>query len=237
MVQQLVTQFPAGPKGGAVRTALDRLWGLLGFFGRGTPARRTAAFSMAFIGLAAKMAKADGVAVRLEADAFERCFDVLPEHRDSIRRLYELAAQDVSGYDLYAGKIARLLRDDPETLRNVLECLFVIATADGVMHRTEDVFLRKVAGIFGMSADDYLHIRCLFVTDPDSPYETLGVAPSISDSELKARYLALVREHHPDALVARGVPREFHAAADRKLATINAAYETILKARAARVTT
>ena len=78
MVQQLVTQFPAGPKGGAVRTALDRLWGLLGLFGRGMLGRRTAAFSMAFIGPAAKMAKADGVAVCWERDAFERCSTCCP---------------------------------------------------------------------------------------------------------------------------------------------------------------
>lgn len=237
MANDLVAQSPEVAKPGALRTVLDRLWSVLGFLGKATPARHTAAFSMAFVGLAAKMAKADGVAVRLEADAFERCFDVAPEHRDSVRRLYQLAAKDVSGFEIYAAKIARLLRDEPATLRNVLDCLFVIATADGVMHRTEDAFLHKVALIFGIGEDEYAHMRALFVTDPDSPYTTLDVSPAATDAELKARYLALVREHHPDALVARGVPREFHAAADRKLATINAAYEMIEKARAARVTT
>ena len=38
-----------------------------------------------------------------------------------------------------------------------------------------------------------------------------------------------MREHHPDRLAASGVPAEFRVAADRRLAAINAAYETTLR--------
>lgn len=191
------------------------------------PASKQLAFTMAFVGLAAKMAKADGVAVEVETQAFERCFYVPPEERANVDRVYRLAAQDVAGYEIYAGRIARLLADEPALLRDVFECLFNIAAADGVLHAGEETFLREVARRFGFDEREYRRVRSLFVRDPDSPYEVLGLAPDASDEELAARRKALVRENHPDLLAAAGVPREFLVIADRKLAAINAAYDAI----------
>jgi DnaJ like chaperone protein len=67
----------------------------------------------------------------------------------------------------------------------------------------------------------------MFVTDTEHPYDVLGVSPDISDADLKVRHLRLVRENHPDALAARGLPPECIAIANRKLAAINAAFDTI----------
>ena len=63
----------------------------------------------------------------------------------------------------------------------------------------------------------------------------MSIAPRATDKEIKARYRELVKSHHPDALVSKGVPPEFLAAAARRLATITAAYETILAERGKRV--
>jgi len=114
----------------------------------------------------------------------------------------------------------------------VLECLFHIAAADGVLHPAEDSFLATVGDRFGLSRLEYLTIRASFVHDPESPYAILGVAPNISAADLKAHYRALVRKHHPDRLAASGVPPEFRCAADRRLAATNAAYEEVLAQRA-----
>lgn len=189
------------------------------------------AFTIALVGLAAKMAKADGVAVSVETQAFERCFFVPPEERRNVKRVFELAARDVAGYDAYAERIARMLADDRALLRDVFECLFNIAAADGVLHSAEEAFLRTVAEKFAFSEREYQNVRCLFVHDETSPYAVLGVEPAISDSALKAHYRSLVRETHPDRLAAEGVPAEFLVIADRKLAAINAAYEAIVKGR------
>ena len=59
----------------------------------------------------------------------------------------------------------------------------------------------------------------------------LEVDPSISDEELKKRYRELVRENHPDRLMARGVPEEFIEIANKKIAAINQAYDEIAKER------
>jgi len=53
------------------------------------------------------------------------------------------------------------------------------------------------------------------------------VAYDASDEEIKRTYRLLVRENHPDSLIARGVPEEFIRLATDKLAAINGAYEKI----------
>ena len=50
---------------------------------------------------------------------------------------------------------------------------------------------------------------------------------SADENELKQTYRRLVRENHPDSLMARGVPEEFVKLANDKLAAINTAYEKI----------
>jgi DnaJ like chaperone protein len=53
----------------------------------------------------------------------------------------------------------------------------------------------------------------------------------MSDDALKAERRRLVRENHPDALVAQGLPDEFAAIATAKLARINAAWDRLAEAR------
>jgi DnaJ like chaperone protein len=219
--------------GTSVRDALGALWASLtrDRAGKRTPGYRTVAFTIAVTTLAAKMAKADGVALPIEERAFERVFAIPRGEEENFRRLYDLAAQDVAGYETYAGKIAALLADEHEMLRALLECLFHVAAADGVLHPDENRFLSVVAEKFGLSRGEFLSVRASFVHDPNSPYEVLGVHPDVSDAELKLRHRALAREHHPDRLAASGVPPELRCAADRRLAAINTAYDEIVKER------
>ena len=221
-------------EGGAVRAVLDGLCANLGLdrFWRNRSQRNSVAFTIAVISLCAKLSKADGVSTYLEAQAFEEVFHVPPEERANVERLYDFAKQDVAGYDAYADKVARLLADEPELKRDVLEALFHIATADGVFHGEEDEYLADVARRFGFSEAQYRAIRAMFIRDPTDPYTVLGVSPAVSDEELKAHYKRLVRENHPDVLIAHGVPEEFVDVANRKLAAINAAYDQIARERA-----
>lgn len=200
----------------------------------GRQATSSVAFTMAVVALAAKMSKADGVALPVEAQTFERQFAVPDDQRVHVRRLYELASRDVAGYDTYAARIAEMLADEPDIKISVLECLFHIASADGVLHPDEDRYLARVADIFGLSQTEFRCVRRGFVVDPDSPYEVLSVSPGASNGEIKARYRELVKSHHPDALLARGVPPEMHAGAERRLAAITTAYEAILAERGLR---
>ncbi len=55
----------------------------------------------------------------------------------------------------------------------------------------------------------------------------LGLAPGAPVAEVRARYRALVRELHPDRMIARGVPEEARRMAEQRLAAVTAAYEEI----------
>jgi DnaJ like chaperone protein len=231
--EKITSAIGLGPNAGA-RAAVAELLGRLGLdkLFRATPPHQSAAFTSAFVALAAKMAKADGVAVLAEREAFERFLETPPEDVPRIRRLYDLAKQDTSGFEAYAERIARLLRDEPETTRCVLECLIYVACSDGILHPAEDEFLRTVAEKFGISSAEFRKMRAMFVRDSESPYEILGIAPDASDTEIKAHFRRLVTELHPDKLIAAGAQPPLIKAATAKLATINAAYEEILKERA-----
>lgn len=196
-----------------------------------TEAQHRTAFTIAFVALAAKMAKADGVAVIAETQAFERWFHVPEDQREAVRRVFDLAKRDVAGYGSYADQIARLLEKEPDLKRDVFECLFHVASADGVLHEAEEKFLVRVARILGISDEIYADVRHMFIVDPDDPYTVLGVPRDISDADLKTRYRRLAMDNHSDRLAAHGVPREFQIVADRKLAAINGAYDRIVKSR------
>lgn len=113
----------------------------------------------------------------------------------------------------------------------MLECLFHVASADGLLHPDEDAYLARVAEIFGLTDAEYRCVRRGFVHDPDSPYEVLNISARASDAEIKARYRELVKAYHPDVLVSKGVPQEFLAGAQRRLAAITVAYDAILAGR------
>lgn len=210
-------------------SVLTRLWRA---FGRLWPRRRkgieTGAFTSAFTALAAKMAAADGVAVKVEADAFEKFLEVSPEDCSSIRLVYDLAKEDVTGFEVYADRVAALLKNDAETKMRVFECLMYVACADGVLHPAEDQFLKTVAARFGYSEMAYRVIRSQFVDDPESPYTILGLKPGASLKEVKTQWRWLVGQNHPDRLIAKGAPPAVVKAAATKTAAINAAYHTIV---------
>ena len=185
-------------------------------------------FTIAIIALAGKMAKADGVASEEEFEIFARVFVMPPEEEANVRRIFNLARQDMAGFEHYAGQIASLFRGNPAVLEDVLDGLFEIAKADGVLHPCEAQFLERVAEIFGFAPNEYRRIRAShFAPELTDPYVILGLSYVADDEELKQTYRRLVRENHPDSLMARGVPAEFLKLANDKLAAINSAYEKI----------
>jgi DnaJ like chaperone protein len=189
------------------------------------------AFTIAVVALSAKMAKADGVVLGVEVAAFRRAFEIAAQDQASIERVFQLAQQDTAGYTVYADNIARDLDHDPILLGDILDSLFHIATADRALHPGEDSFLAEVARRFGFTDAAYRHRRSRFVLDPNSPYDVLGLDPAASTIDVKARHRKLVREHHPDLFIGRGMPPETIALATRRLTAINDAYRRIAKER------
>lgn len=195
-------------------------------------ARKQVAFTIGVIALGAKMAKADGVVTRDEVDAFKQVFQIPPAEMNNVARIFDLAKKDVAGFEAYASQLSGLFSDSPQTLENVVDGLFHIAKADGVVHPNELAYLQEVARIFGFGEADFNRIRARHMgPDKADPYEILGIDRSASDQDVKAHYRKLVRENHPDKLMAEGVPEEFIKLATEKVARINEAYDRIEQER------
>jgi DnaJ like chaperone protein len=190
------------------------------------------AFTIGVIVLGAKMAKADGVVTPDEIVAFRQVFQVPPEEMKNVGRVFDRARRDAEGFEPYAEQVARLFKNNPAVLEDLLDGLFHIAKADNVFHPAEQEYLRRVAEIFGFNEAEFARIRESHVgPDAADPYTVLGVPHDASDEELKTAYRRLVREHHPDALMAQGMPQEFVDVANEKLKAINGAYERVTKQR------
>ena len=201
-----------------------------------TRSRKQVAFTAGVIVLAAKMAKADGVVSEEEIRAFRQTFN--PILRDEVKeaevaRVFNIAKEDSEGFEPYARQLAEMFRGNPAVLEELLNCLFLIAKADNVYHPKENEYLESVAEIFGLSEEAFRRIRAAHGVDKPDPYEVLGVERDIPDDELKSKYRELVRAHHPDTLIAQGVPQEFIDTANEKLAVINDAYDRIERERKA----
>ena len=109
---------------------------------------KTVAFAIAVIALSAKMAKADGHVSRDEVTAFREVFHISPADEAGAARVFNLARQDVTGFEEYARRIKSMYGEDTEPLTDLLEGLFHIAMADGLYHPNEDVFLHEVSRYF-----------------------------------------------------------------------------------------
>ncbi|MEE3101454.1 MAG: molecular chaperone DjiA [Pseudomonadota bacterium] len=198
-------------------------------FGRlKTPPEQSVGFAIAVIALGAKMAKADGQVTRNEVAAFRDVFHIPPEAERQAARVFNLARRDVAGFDGYARSVARMFGDRTEPLADLLEGLFHIAAADGEFHPDEEAFLRRVWEIFGLPEPVFRGLRARYApgADPD-PWAVLGVEPDAPLDEVRAAWRRLVRESHPDRMIARGVPEEAVRLATQRLVDINTAWEEI----------
>ncbi len=215
--------------GGLAGHAIDKIGEQSGDEGDAT---KQIGFTIGVIVLGAKMAKADGRVTRSEIDAFKEVFHIPQEELANVGRLFNRARQAAGGYEPYAKQLARLFRNDPQVLEELLGGLFHIAKADGQVTEDELRYLGELAAIFGFTQDDWDRIRAAHIGAEDAdPYRILGLSRDASDEEIKSAHRRLVRENHPDRLVAQGLPEEFVALANEKLAVINAAYDQIKKQR------
>lgn len=197
------------------------------------PPERSAAFTIAVIALGAKMAKADGQVTRDEVSAFRQVFTIPRDSEAAAARVFNLARQDVAGFESYARQVARMFGPGSQTLCDLMDGLFFIALADGRYHPDEDSFLRRCAELFGLDDRAFRRLRAAWAPDDLDPWAVLGLDPGASEAETRAQWRRLVRETHPDRMIARGVPEEAVKLATARLARINAAYEAIVEAQTA----
>ncbi|MDO8297213.1 MAG: DnaJ family molecular chaperone [Caulobacter sp.] len=190
------------------------------------------AFTTAVTALGAKLAKADGRADQNEFDAFSTVFQPDSGSERNVHRLYDLARQTTRGFESYARRLAKRYRKCPQLLEDVLDGLFHIAGSDGAVTGDELDYLETVSDLFGFSPLTFRRLKATHLgAGPDDPYVILGVLPDAADEVVRAAWRQQVSTAHPDRARARGLPSEFIEVAETKTASINAAFDAVMKER------
>ncbi len=193
-----------------------------------TPPERSVAFTIAVIALGAKMAKADGLVTRDEVAAFRQVFFIPKRDEKQAAKVFNLARQDVAGFEVYAATVGAMFKQDPKVLEDLIEGLFYIAMADGHYHPNEDDFVHVVARKFHIDEDNFRRLRTRFAPDaPPDAYDVLGVTPDTPMADIRTAWRQRIRETHPDQLMARGLPEEAITLATKHMIAVNKAWEEI----------
>ena len=193
-----------------------------------TPPRQV--FAISLIILTAKLAKADGSVSKEELIAVKDKLKI-PEHEiNQVGKIFNKAKEDSLGYEPYAQQIAQIYRNNLAVLDEVINILFYIAEADGKVSESEITMIKNIAIIFGISQSQFEGIReSRKSSDKLNPYIVLGCSSNDDFATVRKKYLQLSKEHHPDILMNKGVPKEVSEESKKKMRAINSAFDQIEK--------
>ena len=195
-------------------------------------ANRQVTFTIALISLGAKLAKADGQVTVDEIRALKTVFRISQSDEKQVGKVFDLAKETVVGFEAYAAAVARLYKDDERVREDVMEGLFQIATADGDITPSEEAYLRRVNEIFNLRERSFqLRFDRFSSGAAHSPHVILGVDPSTPVGKIRVRWKKLVRDNHPDIVMARGAPPEAAKLAENRVADYNRAWDEIRASR------
>lgn len=192
------------------------------------------AFAAAVTALGAKLARADGQPADEEYAAFTEAFQPDPRSEPAVRRFYGLAGGATAGFEAYARRLADRYRACPNLLERVLQGLFHVAGADGVVTPREEAYLKRVSELFGFSPLRFRRIRADHLGLPNGdPYAVLGVEPDASDDVVRSAWKHALKEAHPDRALGSGLSEELIAAAADAAQRLNAAFDAVMRERRA----
>ena len=189
-------------------------------------------FTISFIILSAKLAKSDGQVTEDEIRAFKEKFKVPKSELNKVSKIFNEAKKDSYDYKEIANQVGNLFSDNKILLEELLNNLFFIAASDGNISVNEVDLLKSISKSFKFSEKDFQRIFQSNLNNKDSdPYKVLGVNRSSTDAEIRKKWIKLNKEHHPDNLIAKGMPEEFIEQSNKELAVINLAYDKIKEIR------
>ena len=182
-------------------------------------------FTIGVIVLSAKMAKADGKVTKSEIKAFKEKINVPDNEIKNVARLWDQAKKTTDGFEVYAKQISNLLEKKSSVLEELLNLLVIIAEADGKITNLEKIYLKEVSNIFGFSEQDFERICSSKLDKHINPYQTLGVSEDAPLEEIKNKWKTLAMKHHPDRLIAQGIPQDIIETNTYRLTEINNAWD------------
>ncbi len=216
----------------------------------GNRERRQTAFFAATFAVMGHVAKADGQVSRVEIDMAESIMRQLrlnPQQRETAINLFRDGKRREFPLDEIVDQLRQECGRRTTLLRMFLEIQIQAALVDGPLDAVERGMLLRITDRLGLSQADFEHILLLiqgaaaYERRPavhrrpslDDAYRALGITANASDAEIKKAYRRLMNQHHPDKLVARGLPEEMIKLATVKTQDIRTAYEQVRRARRA----
>jgi len=189
-------------------------------------------FALCIIVLSAKIAKADGQVTKEEIYTFKEKFNIQSEEMSEVSKIFNEAKKSSFGFKNIADQVGNLFSDNKVLLEQLLNNLFYIAEADGLTSINEVEVLRSISQSFHFNETDFQRIYHSRLNNKESdPYKILGVTREDSDNNIRKKWIELSKEHHPDYLIAKGMPKEFIKEANKELSSINFAYDKIKELR------
>lgn len=207
--------------------------------------RTQTAFFTSVFSVMGHLAKADGHVSETEIRMAEQVMDQLElptEQRRLAIDLFNQGKQDGFPLDDVVRQFRRECRRQQTLMRIFLEVQISAAYADGHMHASERTILERICEILGFSQSEFEHLESMARGETTrshrshrdevaNAYKILGVPAKATDSDVKKAYRRLMSQHHPDKLVAKGLPEEMMAVATEKTQEIKSAYELIRSSR------
>ena len=189
-------------------------------------------FALCIIVLSAKIAKADGQVTKEEIYTFKEKFNIQSEEMSEVSKIFNEAKKSSFGFKNIADQVGNLFSDNKVLLEQLLNNLFYIAEADGLTSINELEVLKSISQSFHFNETDFQRIFHSRLNNKESdPYKILGVTREDSDNNIRKKWIELSKEHHPDYLIAKGMPKEFIKEANKELSSINLAYDKIKELR------
>lgn len=251
-----------GPLGAMLGAALGHKFdkGLDGFTQGQAPwgdqERVQTAFFTATFTVMGHIAKADGKVSRDEiafAEAVMSQMSLPPEQRKLAIELFNEGKSTDFHLDAVIEQFRRECHRRNTLMRMFLEIQLQAALADGKLDASERQILQHIFDLLGFSQQEFEHLLAMVMAARDyasggweratgsqrvdvlkQAYGVLGVDASASDAEVKKAYRRLMSQHHPDKLVAKGLPEEMMKIATEKAQEIRAAYDQVKQARGMR---
>ena len=186
-------------------------------------------FRVSLIVLVAAVMKVDGKVVKSELDYvkhfFVRQFGQ-ESAKESLQLLKDILKQDILVKDICI-QISNNM--DYSSRLQLLHLLLDISLADGAINKAESDLIDKISVALGISRNDFVSIKNMFIPETDSSYKILEIERSATDDEVKKSYRKMAMKYHPDKVSHLG--DDLRKAADDKFKKVNDAYNKVKKER------
>jgi len=240
--------------GAAIGHNLDRGMGRLNEegFAPGGQERVQSVFFTATFSVMGYIAKVDGRVSKDEievANELMRHLNLSPEMMTAARRLFGEGKSPNFPLDDVLKQFRQECHRRDTLMRMFLEMQIHAAFADGHLHTAEQKALQHICDMLGFSQHEFDHLVAMVKAQSEGAsagagssgglsqsmaYKVLDVDSKATDAEVKKAYRRLMNQHHPDKLVAKGLPDEMMQVAKEKSQEIRGAYDVIKKARGMR---